>query len=426
LLLQIHLEAGTALVRGRWKNIFGISALAAIPTVPAHAKGLSDLLVDIRPYLELRIGKDTFTEPDSIQGLELDNHTRNPSAGMSVGVDLGRHVGVEAALDYNKTSLQQSSGVKAGDYSVTRALAQVRLRYPLWNDRLVPFLLAGGGVGLGEFSGREDFTFSGGGSGLDILGVVGGGFDYFLVDNVALSLQAKYFFDFNPDFRVDGQSRTLTADSVDLTAGLRVYLDHLGRFSEGGGPEVPATDSDRFRGYLAFRGGRGFFTNRSTAAGVEIDEVSGLLGEGAIGLNFNHNWGAEFAVNYSRAQLESPPLGDITGYPVFTCALLGRYRYPLLDGRVVPYVVAGGGIGFGEIGDRDQPFAVTQFGGDRDSSAVAALGGGVDYFIEDNVSVGIEAKYTTLFETDVTVAGVPATLSPEFVSLTAGLRIYYP
>jgi opacity protein-like surface antigen len=127
-----------------------------------------------------------------------------------------------------------------------------------------------------------------------------------------------------------------------------------------------------------------------------------------------------------RAQLSSPVLGDISGYPVFTYTLLGRLRYPLLADRLVPFLAAGGGIGFGEIGDRDQPFAATGFSGDQESSWVAAFGAGVDYFIEDNLSVGVEAKYTTLFDTEVAVAGVPATLSPDFLALTAGVKIYYP
>jgi opacity protein-like surface antigen len=384
-----------------------------------------ELLSDIRPYLHVRLGADFLTEPDAATNLELEQDSGNPAAGISVGADLGRYLGVEAALDYHKTALERPTGGKLGDYSLTRATAEVRLRYPLLADRFVPYAMAGVGAGYGEFSGREDFAFDGGGSDLDFIGVAGAGFDYFVVDNIALTAQAKYVFGFDPEVSDTGVDRELSGDAVELTAGLRVYADHLGRRTVGA-PLSPPRDSDRRRGYLALKGGRALFTDAETVPGVEIETLSGLFGEGGLGVNFNRHWGAEFDVNYTRAQLVSPALGDVTGYPVFTYTLLGRYRYPLLDDAFVPYVVAGGGIGFGEIGDRDQPFAATQFSADQDSSAVAAFGAGFDYFIEDNFSVGIEAKYTTLFETDVAVAGVPGTLSPDFLALTAGVRIFYP
>jgi opacity protein-like surface antigen len=405
--------------------LYSLAILLALQPGCGTADVRDELLSEIRPYLHVRLGADFLIEPDTAPNLELDEDSGNPAAGISVGADLGRYLGVEAALDYHKTGLERPVGGKLGDYSLTRATAEVRLRYPLFADRFVPYALAGAGAGYGEFSGREDFGFDGGGSDLDFIGVAGAGFDYFVVDNIALTAQAKYVFGFDPEVSDAGMDRELSGDAVELTAGLRVYADHLGRRTAGA-PLPPARDSDRRRGYLALKGGRAIFTDAQTVPGVEIETVSGLFGEGGLGVNFNRHWGAEFDVNYTRAQLVSPALGDVTGYPVFTYTLLGRYRYPLLDDALVPYVVAGGGIGFGEIGDRDQPFTATQFSADQDSSAVAAFGAGFDYFIEDNFSVGIEAKYTTLFETDVAVAGVPGTLSPDFLALTAGVRIYYP
>lgn len=382
------------------------------------------LLGDVRPYLNLRVGADFLTNPEA-DNLQLEQASGNPAAGISIGADLGRHLGVEAALDYHKTALLRPSGAKLGDYSLTRATTELRLRYPLDDGRVVPYALIGAGVGLGDFSGREDFTFDGGGHDLDLIGVAGLGIDYFVTDNVALTAQAKYTFGFDTTINDTGTARELQDDTVALTAGLRVYADHLA-YRPGQPRPAPARDTDRTRGYLAFKGGRSLFTDRRTVPGVEIEPVSGLYGEGGLGVNFNRHWGAEFDVNYMRAQLTSNTLGDISGYPVFTYTLLGRFRYPVLADRLVPFVAAGGGIGFGELGDRDQPFAATRFSGPQESSWLAAFGAGVDYFIEDNFSVGVEAKYTTLFDTDVAVAGVPANLSPDFLSLSAGVKIYYP
>jgi len=408
--------------RGRWLYVLAI--LLIVGPGGASADTREELLSEIRPYLHVRVGTDFLTEPDAPPDLELETDSGSPAAGLSLGVDLGRHLGVEAALDYHKTALLRPDGNKLGDYTLARATAEVRWRRPVLQDRFVPYLLAGVGAGLGEFSGREDFTFDGGGNDLDLIGVAGAGFDYFVADNIALTAQAKYVFGFEPEVNDSGVDRPLSGDAIELSAGLRVYADHLGRRV---GPPLPdAGDTDRRRGYLTLKGGQAIFTDTETVPGVEIETLSGLYGEGGLGVNFNRHWGAEFDVNYTRAQLASPVLGEITGYPVFTYTLLGRYRYPLLGDSLVPYVVAGGGIGFGEVGDRDQPFTATRFSGDQDSSPVAAIGAGFDYFIEDNFSIGLEAKYTTLFETDVAVAGVPATLSPDFLAVTAGVRIYYP
>ncbi len=408
--------------RCRWLYAFAI--LLTVRSGGASADAREELLSEIRPYLHVRIGADFLTEPGAASNLELESDSGNPVAGISLGADLGRYLGVEAALDYHKTALERPGGGKLGDYTLARATAELRLKYPMNDDRFVPFALAGLGAGFGEFSGREDFTFDGGGNDLDLVGVAGAGFDYFVVDNIALTAQAKYVFGFEPEVNDTGVDRALSGDAVELSAGLRVYADHLGRHV--GSPLPVARDTDRRRGYLTLKGGQAIFTDTGTVPGVEIETLSGLYGEGGLGVNFNRHWGAEFDVNYTRAQLASPALGEITGYPVFTYTLLGRYRYPLLGDSLVPYVVAGGGIGFGEVGDRDQPFTATRFSGDQDSSPVAAFGAGFDYFIEDNFSIGLEAKYTTLFETDVAVAGVPATLSPDFLAVTAGVRIYYP
>lgn len=401
-----------------------LSFLSICPTTALAADVRSQLLGDVRPYVNLRIGADFLTSAES-GDLKLEKDSGNPVAGISIGADIGRYLGVEAALDYHKTALERATGGKLGDLSRTRATAELRLRYPLAGERLVPYVLAGAGAGFGEFSGREDFDFNGGGRDLDLIGVAGLGIDYFVADNIALTAQGKYLFGFDPEIEDGGVARVLDGDSVELTAGLRVYADHLGSGS-GRAALTPARDSGRTRGYLAFKGGRALFTDRNTVPGVEIEPVSGLFGEGGIGVNFGRHWGLEFDANYTRAQLTSPSLGDVTGYPVFTYTLLGRYRYPLLADRLVPYFTAGGGLGFGEIGDRDQPFAVTRFSGDQDSSWVASMGAGVDYFVEDNLSLGVEARYTTPFETDTAINGTPARLSPDMLALTAGVRIYYP
>lgn len=386
---------------------------------------------DIRPYLQPRLGFENsfhhYTEPDAVSDSRLDSPSEEPHIGATLGADLGRYWGVEFAYDYIKTNLLEASGQKAGDYAATTLLGQLRFRYPLLQDRLVPYLVAGGGIGIGEFSGREDFSFTGGGSDTVPLGVIGGGAEYFVVDNIALGIEAKYYFGFHPEISVSAEQRELTLDAVGVTANMRVYLDQLatGKYAWLG-ERRPARDSDALRGYLGFRGGVAFLTDPDAVPEAAFDDNSGPWASASIGMNFNKHWGAELAFDYGRTQLQSPTLGKITGYPIWTIAVLGRFRYPLLNDKLSPYLLAGPGLGFGETGDRDQPLSVTGFSGGQDSSIVAIFGAGVDYFIGDNVTFNLEIKRAAFFDTDVKIDGQPKTLSPEFVSLAAGIRVFFP
>lgn len=393
--------------------------------------------VDIRPYLQPRFGIENsfhyYTQPNAVPGASLDSPSEEPHIGATLGVDLGRYWGIELAGDYVKTNLVEASGKKAGDYAVTTLLGQLRFRYPLLQNKLVPYLLAGGGIGYGEFSGREDFSFNGGGSDTVPLGVIGGGAEYFVSQNIALGIEAKYYFDFHPKIRLSEaeERQKLTLDGVGVTMNMRVYLDQLatGRYAQLAELEPPARDSDAMRGYFSLRGGVAFLTDTDAVPGATFDSTSGPLADVSIGMNFNKHWGAELAFDYARTQLRSPTVGKITGYPIWTFAALARFRYPLLNDKLSPYILAGPGIGFGEIGDLDQPSSVTGFtgsGGNQNRSIVAVFGAGVDYFIGHNVTFNIEVKRVVFFDTTVKLNGQPKTLSPEFVSLVAGIRVFFP
>jgi opacity protein-like surface antigen len=407
--------------------VIGWLSLFTLSPFDASAGNLSDELIDIRPYLNFHGGKALFVEPDAVPNAELASPQTETAFGAAAGADIGRHAGIELAFDYNKTELLKTSGAQAADYSLATLLIQMRLRYPLLQDRLVPYFLIGGGMGFGEFSGREDFDYPGSGRDFAPLGTVGIGAEYFVSDNIAFGVEAKHYFLFHPDFNLEGQRRELTADNVGITGNMRVYLDSLGRGHHAqSASESPAKDSDAMRGYLGLRAGKAFYTDTHAAPGVDIKDTSGILGGGALGLNLNKYLGTEVSLDFARSQLTMPNIGKVTGYPVWTIAALGRLRYPLFEDRLTPYLLTGAGIGFGEAGDPDRRDATALFSGKTDYSLVGVFGGGLEYFVEENVALGIEAKYTTFFDTDVMVRGQPATLSPEYVSLTGGIRVFYP
>ena len=383
-------------------------------------------LHDTHPYFHFRLGRTHFTNADALAGVELASPSSQPTAGITAGFDVGRVLGLEFAADYVKTDLTAPGVGKVGDYSTWTFVGQARMRFPLRGERFVPYLLVGGGVGLGEFSGRSNFTFPVNGAGIAPLGVVGGGIDYFVADNIALTVEAKHSFLFEPEITLAGRDQELSADSIAATGGLRVYFDRPRGDKRTAPAPQPAVDSDALRGYIALRAGAALFTDTATATALTIENPSGFLGSAAVGVNLNRHVGLEVAGEYTRAQLSTPALGKVSGYPVWTVLALLRLRYPVGAGRLSPYVVAGGGLGFGEFGDADLPTAFSGFTGSQESTFVAAAGAGFDYFVEDNVAVGVELRHTFLFDTDFTAGGQPAQLHPDLVSITTGFRIFFP
>jgi opacity protein-like surface antigen len=382
----------------------------------------------LRPYLRVALGQAWFADPGAVPNAELESPAGNATGEITFGADMGSRFALELAADYVKTGLNAPGSGRLGDYSLTTMVAQARLRFPRANRALVPYVLGGAGIGYGEFSGRHDFTFSGGGRGLSGLGAAGAGVDYFLVDNVAVSLEAKYQFLFAPRVKVNGQGHDLAADNIAFTGGLRVYFDQgAGGKAALAAPAGPPKDRGGVHPYVAIRLGSGFLTDPDAAAasGLHFNTGTGVMGGGSLGLNLNQHWGTEIAFDYTRAQVTSPAFGNVSGYPVWTILALGRYRYPILDGRLSPYLLAGGGVGFGEAGDADIPSDVTGFRAKPDTSPVATVGGGFDYFFADNLAVGIEAKHSFLFRTKATQNGTPVTLHPDLVQLSAGLRVFF-
>ena len=71
---------------------------------------------------------------------------------------------------------------------------------------------------------------------------------------------------------------------------------------------------------------------------------------------------------------------------------LVRLRYPMLNDRLIPYVLGGGGVGFVQVDDKFPPIGSTSLK-NNDFPPVGALGGGLEYFIANNLAVGGEAKY---------------------------------
>lgn len=404
-----------------------ISSLAAgLYVICATVAFAADQSSELRPYVTLHLGRAIFTEQDSASGIDLDTPSDEPVLGGSIGVDWGRYLGAELSTDFVETSLDDPNDGPVGEYAMWTLLAQLRLRYPLLEDRLVPYLLLGGGLGTGEFNDRKidrsDFSI-GGAFDTSPVAAVGGGLEYFVAPNLALGLEAKHRFLFNTDVKVGEQTRELNFDSTIFTAGLRVYLSGTDATGPAG---PPPADTDALRGYLALRAGGAVFTSTDSAGSVELGGFGAPAGAAAIGLNLNKYLGLELAVETVETELDAPGLGMVGEYTMVAATGQVRLRYPVMDDRLTPYLILGGGMGFGELNDRKLSNQQIQYSDSRAYSPLATAGAGLEYFIAENVAVGVEAKHFFLFDVEAEVNGQKTDVALDSVFVSFGLRIFFP
>lgn len=418
-----QLTSGSVMFRALLCLLIGCIAFLAPPSAASAADGDG-----VRPYLYLGAGGAYFDSPGEDARIEIDNPSEFPFTQFAIGANLNRHWGVEFAVNYTESALDEpgdtgrgSKGI--GEYALWSFLGQARLRYPLLGDRLVPYGVLGAGVGVGEFNDRadNDIDFAGGRD-ASFIGAAGLGLEYFVAPNVALGVEAKHIFLFDTDVMLEGQTRELNLDHTVFSVGLRTFLDDPG----DGGEDHRAGDRDGLRGYLIFRTGAAVLTDPEASPLVEAENPTRIdFGVGA-GVNFDKHWGAEIVGDYYEPDLDAPGMGSVAELALWTVLGHIRYRYPVWDDRLVPYAVAGGGLGFAQINDRRQSEDTFPIKQTTTTSLIGSLGGGLEYFLNENVAVGVETRYLFGFDRDVTVGATTASMDNDTVLLTLGLRILLP
>lgn len=170
-----------------------------------------------------------------------------------------------------------------------------------------------------------------------------------------------------------------------------------------------AADSDRIRYYLGLR------------LGEKIPPLSKAtdIGGGVLGVNLNRFFGAELALDSYEYKVE--PVSELSALAIVPH---GRVRYPLLHDRLTPYLIGGVGLVVTQGNDAREP--VSWQGGRTSVHPMGSVGGGIEYFISDNVAVGVEGKY--LVSDDVTYTTTKQTSSFALSTglFTLGLRVFYP
>ncbi len=387
-----------------------------------------------RGYITLRYGRAAVTDDELAGGVELLEDVGPESLSASAGYNLSKYVGIELAVDAYEGDIGTPEDRKIGELTVWDLMPQVRLRYPLLNDRLTPYVVAGIGVGFSEFSDKTPFGASPaapvfGAKDTSLAYALGAGIEYFLADNIALGVEAKYIAH-DTEVEINGVPTETGVDAVLVTAGLRLLYPGPPKLASATAGATPwwAYDPEEFRPYFGFRLGvpvilEEQITPAFVLGGNERSQVNGLM----LGANLNRYLGMELAVDDYGSDVDAVGVGKVKEYTILSFVPQVRVRYPLMQDSLVPYLLGGVGVSYTEGHDSTPLSAsglVPAFEA-ADFSPVGAFGGGAEYFFADNMAVGIESKYL-LREPEVVIDGVSTDHDLDSVLFTVGLRVFYP
>jgi opacity protein-like surface antigen len=179
---------------------------------------------------------------------------------------------------------------------------------------------------------------------------------------------------------------------------------------------------DSRRLYLFAGTGAGFVLDDHFAGDVDLDTADGInlsLG-GGVGYNLGRHWGIELQVQGTEPDLRSATRGKIDELSNITFVPAARFRWPLGDGRWVPYVSAGVGISASDVNDAVKPYVKAT----TDSfTVVGSIATGLEYFLTPNVAAGFELRSLIHPDQDASVQfggpGAPGTRSGGTLNLTS-------
>jgi opacity protein-like surface antigen len=178
--------------------------------------------------------------------------------------------------------------------------------------------------------------------------------------------------------------------------------------------ECVAADSDRVRYYLQIRG-------QDTNPWTGVHDHWGF----SVGATLGRYWGLELSGDTFERGVEFS--GQSVGeYAVGAFVPQLRLRYPFLDDRLVPYVVAGVGVALAEFNDRKRPAFGVSVENTSSVFPVGTLGAGIEYYFADNLALGVELKYLLAGDQTLTIGGARHTQEVQSLFTTVGLRMLVP
>ncbi len=343
--------------------------------------------------------------------------------GGVIGFNYNRYLGAEFAID----SYERKVG-SLSEMSVLGLMPQVRLRYPLLDDRLTPYLV--GGVGLAVSQANDAKTsvhWDNGKTEVHAAGSAGAGLEYFVADNVAIGFEGKYLFSGVIDYESGGRSGATSLGAPLLTVGVRLFYPQL---DPAAGQASASAAVARL--YMDLRIGGALPATTMPFSGIGIQPEQSLFGSNfasqfgfTLGSTIGRYAAVEVSMDNYEYQLHYGSDGAIGEYSLFPVLVQGRLRYPLFNDRLEPYLLGGVGAEVGQVSDLNGTGKSLGLKG-NDLTPVGALGAGVDYWVISNVAVGALTKYVISRGHEVRFRGQP-TLQGNFDTfvLSLSLRIVF-
>ncbi len=376
-------------------------------------------------------GQRVATRDSLGAGLSLGSDWDGNFFASGLGLDIGPHWGVELSGEYYEAPLAANSVGRFAEFSAWTFLLQGRWRQPLRRGRVVPYVTAGFGRSFGELNDASTTSLAPGAPRFDDrtqeswVYAVAIGVEHFQAPNVSGAIELKYIHN-ETHMAIDGVRRSLDLSCLHLSINMRCY--HPGpRFDPGLRP----ARSGRWTPYFALRLGTLWSTEPDFHPQLDWNYEKGAdaYGGASFGADGPRGLGFELAIDqYERGVGgTSAVTGERDGVlEVSTWNVVPqvRWRRPLLDGRLVPYVLGGIGLGLtqGNDGCRTPPAGVPTLRVD-DVSFVATAGAGIEYFVADNIAVGVEARWVHN-RPEAEIDGKRQTIDASRIVLAASLRIY--
>lgn len=368
-----------------------------------------------RLYLGVRIGESNpITKANDV-------------ASVALGANLDRHLGVELSADAYELFLDTPSQGRVGELALLGLLPQLRLRYPLLENRLVPYFLGGPGIAFAQINDANVPTSWASSSDLTsvrFMGAVGGGVEYYVSDDIALGVEGKYLMTGAKSFDADGTRQRIDMNVGILTFGLRAFYPE-----SDPDPGAIAEQRARRRCYLNPRFGGALRMAGDVFPGVATAPEQELLGSNfaplfavSVGVQLDPIFDVELSGSNYELALRAPGATGKAEYAVFPILLQTRLHAPTPDPRLDPYVL--GGVGAESVEVNDAGHSGVELDGNG-FAVVGALGAGVDYFVTRDIALGLEAKYLLSRGHTLTLDGgepLRGDLDALFVSL--GLRVF--
>jgi outer membrane protein W len=350
----------------------------------------------------------------------------NVVLGAGGGYNLTDHWGFELQGHGTEPEVRSQTYGKIKEFSNITIVPAVRFRYPLGDGRLVPYLSGGVGGSLNEINDTGNPKIKVETERSSLVGAIAAGLEYFVADDVAVGLEVHSFIypDLDSSMVVrDAANRIIVndEDEVNLTAvsGLAQIRLFPGQSSAHGKRRLffadhGPFDTDERRVYIYGLAGHTQIFDGDFGGGVEVvspGDFNATLG-GGLGVNLSRHWGAEIQLQNSEPNLNLGGVGKFAELSNFTVLPMARFRWPLRGGRVVPFATAGIGVTFNDL--NDVRHTVDQFGVGTvttpqlsvDNTSIAgSVSVGVEYFLNHNVSVGLNVPVYLYPDWDTEVRG---------------------